>query len=58
MGCGCQKRAAKDGKACCTKCVDAYNKSLLEKPKPQNLTNNLNGAENLKPIVTNVQLKR
>lgn len=26
--CGCQKRVAKDGKSCCSKCVDKYNKTL------------------------------
>jgi len=28
IGCGCQKRKAKDGTSCCVKCVDAYNKKL------------------------------
>lgn len=31
-GCGCQARKAEDGKACCSKCVDAYNKGLKNKP--------------------------
>ena len=26
--CGCQKRVAKDGTSCCTKCVGQYNKSI------------------------------
>lgn len=58
MGCGCQKRVAKDGKGCCTKCVEAYNKSLAEKPKPQSLNNELKPGENLAPIINNVQFKR
>ena len=31
-GCGCQARKAADGKACCSKCVDEYNKGLKSKP--------------------------
>lgn len=31
-GCGCQARKAEDGKSCCSKCVDAYNKALKNKP--------------------------
>lgn len=29
--CGCQKRVAKDGTSCCTKCVSTYNNSLNSK---------------------------
>jgi hypothetical protein len=28
MSCGCQKRAASDGKSCCSHCVNAYEAQL------------------------------
>ncbi len=28
LSCGCQRRTAKDGKACCSGCVAAYNVSM------------------------------
>lgn len=32
LTCGCQKRVAADGKACCSTCVNKYNESLKNKP--------------------------
>lgn len=28
LGCSCQKRVASDGKSCCTKCLQAYEKQI------------------------------
>lgn len=28
LSCSCKIRAAKDGKSCCTKCIDEYNNQL------------------------------
>jgi len=51
LGCGCQKRAAKDGKACCTKCVDAYNSTLGASPKsPQ--------SKGVAPIINKVEYRK
>lgn len=59
MGCGCQKRVAKDGKQCCTKCVEAYNKNLeAAKKAPQNLTNNVVPKDNIAPVINNVQFNK
>jgi hypothetical protein len=33
LSCGCQKRVAKDGKACCSNCVGKYNTQLLNASK-------------------------
>jgi len=56
MGCGCQKRVAKDGKPCCTKCVEAYNKSLIPTVPLANL--NKLTPQTLAPIVNNVQFNK
>ncbi len=37
LSCGCQRRTAKDGKACCSGCVAAYNVSI--KLKQESTTN-------------------
>lgn len=34
LTCGCQRRRAKDGKACCDKCVTTYNNSLNKPAQP------------------------
>jgi hypothetical protein len=31
--CGCQARTAKNGQACCSSCVDQYNKNLQQLAK-------------------------
>jgi len=31
LSCGCQKRVASDGKACCSTCISFYEKNLIEK---------------------------
>lgn len=49
LGCGCQKRAAKDGKACCTKCVDSYNGTLAVGPKV---------VVNAAPIINKVEYRK
>lgn len=33
LSCGCKKRVAKDGTACCASCVNAYNVKLAAKKK-------------------------
>jgi hypothetical protein len=40
LSCGCQRRTAKDGKACCNGCVHGYNASIKIKQQ----TNNINTA--------------
>lgn len=32
LSCGCQRRTAKDGKACCSSCISFYEKGLASKP--------------------------
>jgi hypothetical protein len=34
MGCGCNKRTASDGTACCSNCLASYEVSLNGKVKP------------------------
>ena len=48
LSCGCQRKTAKDGKSCCTNCVNKYNKTLGE-----NTTNELETSE----IVSNSSIK-
>jgi len=50
LGCGCQKRAARDGKACCTKCVEAYNSTLAP---PAN-----NQTKGVAPIINKVEYRK
>lgn len=33
LSCGCKKRTAKDGKSCCTSCVQTYNATLTTTKK-------------------------
>ena len=32
LSCGCQRKTARDGKACCSNCISFYEKGLISKP--------------------------
>ncbi len=32
LSCGCQRKTARDGKACCSSCIAFYEKDLASKP--------------------------
>jgi|694.fasta_scaffold00187_13 hypothetical protein len=32
LSCGCQRKTASDGKACCSNCISFYEKGLTSKP--------------------------
>jgi len=52
LSCGCQRRAASDGKACCNQCIGGYEAELKQKKAAANRPKNTDvGA----PIINNVK---
>lgn len=61
MGCGCNKRTASDGKACCSNCLASYEVSLNGKrpevKRPQYHTPKPVAPSSDSPIITGMHVK-
>ncbi len=48
LTCGCQRRSASDGTITCSKCIADYEKTLSEKIKTSNSSQDINKDNNTK----------